>query len=151
MGKGDFVGLERNTEAVKAKMRDLYANDPEYRAERKQKVREYEERQRRDNPEEFARKKRERSLKTSCRKYGITIEHYEKMHEAQSGLCAICKKPETRRHKGILCRLSIDYCHATGEVRELLCDACNTAIGRVNDDLDLLWACFAYLVKHKGN
>jgi hypothetical protein len=41
--------------------------------------------------------------------------------------------------------LSIDHCHETGKVRGLLCDACNTGIGRFSDQVDLLQKAIDYL------
>jgi hypothetical protein len=52
-------------------------------------------------------------------KYGMTIEDYNAMFERQSGVCAICKQPETARHSsgnGVL-SLAVDHCHRTGEIR----------------------------------
>jgi hypothetical protein len=44
----------------------------------------------------------------------------------QDGKCAICYVDHVR--------LVGDHCHATGRKRGLLCDACNTSIGRMKDD-----------------
>ncbi len=82
-----------------------------------------------------------------CR-YGITLDQYNAMVEAQGGLCAICGKPETRLHKGKLKRLATDHCHDRKKVRALLCHQCNTGIGSFVDDPALLRAAAAYLEKH---
>jgi hypothetical protein len=42
-------------------------------------------------------------------------------------------------------RLSIDHNHETGEVRELLCGDCNTAIGMAKEDPEILQAMISYL------
>ncbi len=70
------------------------------------------------------------------RKYGITLERYNELFEAQGGVCALCKKGEAtkRRKKGEgRERLAVDHCHDTGRVRGLLCFKCNTAIGSLGD------------------
>lgn len=87
-------------------------------------------------------------LKHRCKKYGITPDQYLQMVERQNDLCAICNQPEKRKYKGKTMLLSIDHCHKTGNVRGLLCDACNTAIGRVNDSIELLENSIAYLKKY---
>ena len=74
--------------------------------------------------------------KTLKRKYGITLEQYDKLFAAQGGVCALCKRAETtkRRKKGEgRERLAVDHCHDTGRVRGLLCFKCNTAIGSLGD------------------
>lgn len=58
-------------------------------------------------------------------KYGITSNEYDLMFSEQKGLCKICKKHQDEL-KRILC---VDHCHATGEVRGLLCDTCNKFLG----------------------
>jgi hypothetical protein len=50
------------------------------------------------------------------RKYGITIEDFEAMFEAQGGVCTICGKPRSEERT-----LHIDHDHETGEIRGLLC------------------------------
>jgi hypothetical protein len=74
------------------------------------------------------------------RKYGITLEDYDRMLEAQGGVCAICKeaRPEERT-------LHVDHDHVTGKIRGLLCFRCNNAIGDLRDDVDLIYRMLDYL------
>ena len=66
--------------------------------------------------------------------YGITLLQYKELYNKQGGLCAICHKPETAKHKsGCLCKLSVDHCHITKKVRGLLCLKCNTRLGMLED------------------
>ncbi len=58
---------------------------------------------------------------------------------AQNGVCAICSRPPGKR------RLAVDHWHTTKAVRGLLCVQCNTAIGKLNDDPELLRRAIAYL------
>lgn len=58
------------------------------------------------------------------KKYGISLEDYDAMHDEQRGVCAICGNEESQnRH------LSVDHDHETGRVRGLLCGSCNTKLG----------------------
>jgi hypothetical protein len=79
------------------------------------------------------------------KKYGLTIEEYNNVVESQDGLCAICKNPETRTIRGKLKSLSVDHDHKTGRVRGIICDNCNTILGRVKDSEDHLLALLDYL------
>jgi hypothetical protein len=81
--------------------------------------------------------------------YGLTSEAYLVMHDAQSGLCAICRKPEGTTKQGTLRRLGVDHDHRTGKVRELLCLSCNQGIARFHDDPALLEAAATYMRKHR--
>ena len=94
------------------------------------------------NPERWAAITRRNSL---MRRYGISPEQYEVLHEAQDGVCAICKEPETARYQGTLRRLSVDHCHESGKVRGLLCGRCNQSIGRMRDSPALLEEAARYL------
>ena len=89
---------------------------------------------------------RKRMLK---RNYGVTVEQYDQMLKAQNGVCAICGKPETRvAHGGVGIRpLSVDHCHESKNIRGLLCSHCNTALGLLNDDVDLFLKAIEYLKK----
>src|SRR5690349_19534019 len=65
------------------------------------------------------------------RKFGITIDDYERMLEEQGYGCAICGAPEPDGAS-----LHVDHDHESGEVRGLLCFTCNNALGDVQDSLD---------------
>ena len=75
--------------------------------------------------------------------YGITIEQYEAMVEAQAGVCALCSKPPTGRANGG--RLHVDHDHKTGIVRRLLCHHCNRGLGCFYDDPEALRRAAAYI------
>lgn len=57
-------------------------------------------------------------------RYGLSLQEYQLMHEAQGGVCYICHKPNTNNR--ILC---VDHDHDTGKVRKLLCTHCNSRLG----------------------
>jgi hypothetical protein len=79
-------------------------------------------------------------------KYGITIQDYDDMFEDQGGVCKICSLPQTNKRFNHLC---VDHDHETGEVRGLLCDPCNRAIGLFKDDSRLLDKAREYLRSFK--
>lgn len=81
-------------------------------------------------------------------KFGLTLEEYFKMHDAQGGACASCGFPETERRNGKIRWLAVDHCHSTGAIRGLLCGNCNQGIGRFRDDPKLLRAAADYLERH---
>lgn len=62
--------------------------------------------------------------------YGITGEEYQRLYDAQGGVCWICQRATGARR-----RLAVDHDHATGYVRGLLCKACNyKVLGHLRDD-----------------
>lgn len=76
-------------------------------------------------------------------KFGISIEEYNKKLEIQLHGCAICKQPcNTGR------QLAIDHNHQTNQIRDLLCYRCNTVLGLINEDEDLLIEIIEYLKRH---
>jgi hypothetical protein len=88
---------------------------------------------------------RERNLQ---RRFGITVEEYTAKLLEQSGVCAICHRPETDTRGGKVKNLAVDHDHKTGDVRALLCVACNTAIGKMDDSAARLRAAADYLDRH---
>lgn len=80
------------------------------------------------------------------RKYGITREQYDEMFARQGGLCAICGTDNGASAKGTK-TLAVDHCHETGEVRGLLCNGCNRAIGLLKDNVAVLESAIRYLKK----
>ena len=85
------------------------------------------------------------------KKFGITLNDYNKILSEQNGLCAICGKKEElnfdkRINKSRL--LSVDHDHTTGKVRELLCNKCNHLLGLANDSFEILDKASNYLRKY---
>lgn len=72
--------------------------------------------------------------------YGLTLEQYEALYEAQGGVCYIC-----RRATGKTRRLAVDHDHATGYVRGLLCKPCNSVLAHIRDDLLTAYRVVEYL------
>lgn len=79
-----------------------------------------------DNKEAWLIKTRDNELK---RLFGITIEQKQQIEKEQNYLCAICGKEEKSidSRTGKKKRLSVDHCHTTGKLRQLLCMKCNTS------------------------
>jgi hypothetical protein len=76
------------------------------------------------------------------RKYGITLEDYNKMLQEQKNSCAVCGLGADSASKG---RLFVDHCHTTHKVRGLLCHHCNTMLGLAKDNIDVLQKSIEYL------
>lgn len=76
------------------------------------------------------------------------IDQYIEMLEAQDHKCAICGEKETAVKNNKFLHLAVDHCHRTKKVRQLLCQACNTGLGKFRDDTSLLALAIAYLAKH---
>ena len=79
--------------------------------------------------------------------YGLELEDYKRLLEQQGGVCAICGKGETVIDKktGLVRSLSVDHNHINGNVRGLLCNKCNRALGLFEDDPELLLKAFVYM------
>lgn len=75
------------------------------------------------------------------RKYGITLDDYYDIIESQDNQCAICGTSISDLDH----TAHLDHCHDTGKVRGVLCRRCNTGIGMLNDDADLLTKAAEYL------
>jgi len=90
----------------------------------------------------YAYARRERLRK----KYGLTVEQYLAMAEAQGQVCKICGQPETEKYGA----LHVDHDHRTSKVRGLLCGQCNTGLGKFRDDPALLRAAIDYLERSQG-
>lgn len=82
--------------------------------------------------------------------YGIGLREYEVMLAEQSGVCAICRRPETVIWRGMLRPLAVDHDHDTGRVRGLLCANCNQGLGLFADSPDRLRSAAAYVEAHRA-
>lgn len=77
------------------------------------------------------RAKQKTSLRKSQikRRYGMTMPDWYALFIKQGCLCAICRSPH---HKGR--NWCVDHDHKTGQVRGILCQLCNVALGAMQDD-----------------
>jgi hypothetical protein len=75
--------------------------------------------------------------------YGINSEQYAVMQQEQDNKCFICGEEDNRR-------LSVDHCHTTGNVRKLLCGACNLGLGKFKDNPQLLIKAAEYIKNHES-
>lgn len=98
------------------------------------------------NPE----KRTQTMLRHTLKTYGLTIDSYNDLLESQGGGCAICGAKESTRGNGKTSRLVVDHNHDTGEVRGLLCHLCNTGIGCLQDDEELVQKALNYLRRNNG-
>jgi len=73
--------------------------------------------------------------------FGITLEEYNDLLEAQDGVCAICGKTPEENGRS----LAVDHCHKTGKIRGLLCQVCNAGLGSFKDNQDILRKAIEYL------
>lgn len=87
--------------------------------ERRKKQNEWARNWRRNNRDKINKLTKQYHMR---RTYGISLEELGLMKEAQEWKCALC---------GNTGRLCVDHDHKTGKVRELLCVACNFAVGSV--------------------
>jgi hypothetical protein len=162
----------KNREKALAKAKEQYHRDPEARKaaarawearQRAENLEEYrakksanQQARREADPEGYKREIREGEARRHARNpldrmnrhlkyhYGLTVEQYQAMVEAQGNRCKICERgPEETGSK----RLCVDHDHKTGKVRSLLCHYCNKALGHLEDSVERLQAAIEYLQK----
>jgi hypothetical protein len=76
--------------------------------------------------------------KRRLRNYGLVEQDYVQLVERQNGNCAICGLHFDQP-------LHIDHCHETGKIRGLLCHKCNTGIGLLGDNVEIIRRALRYL------
>lgn len=72
------------------------------------------------------------------------VEALELFNRSQLENCEICGKSKKENEK----ELAIDHCHISGKIRGLLCSTCNSGIGLLRDDINILKKATEYLEKH---
>lgn len=119
-------GLNYRCKACAKKTRDQWYKIPENREYMNQGHREW-TRKNKKYAAEYSRNK------TLIIKFGITEIQYQDLLFKQGGTCLICKKTCSSGRK-----LAVDHDHETGEIRGLLCGACNMGLGLFQDNPFLL-------------
>lgn len=90
-------------------------------------------------------KKNRKNEKLKLR-YGLTYEQWEDMRESEDYSCMACGITEEELG-GVL---DVDHCHSTGKARGLLCNACNTSLGRMNESVEGLRSLANYIETYRG-
>jgi hypothetical protein len=78
-------------------------------------------------------------------KYGITLEEFNTILKQQNYCCEICGKHQDTVKKSF----HIDHNHKTKDIRGILCNKCNMAIGLLQEDLLIFDSAIKYLQKYK--
>lgn len=86
--------------------------------------------------EKHRQRLRERAPQKRAAKYGLSVESVEFIFACNSGMCELCNKREAT---------CIDHDHETGRVRGVLCQACNTGLGKLGDTVESLEKAIRYL------
>lgn len=73
--------------------------------------------------------------------YGMTLSEFDVALENQGGKCAICKGTDPKGK-----RFCVDHNHETGQVRGILCNGCNSMLGKSGDSPNVLLAGYKYLM-----
>lgn len=74
-------------------------------------------------------------------RYNISLEEFNTMFANQNGCCKICK-----RHQSVFSKtLNVDHVHETGEVRGLLCNQCNQALGLMKENKETIKSMLEYI------
>lgn len=136
--RGDGTLRSQCKECERAANRARYSDSPPEAKERAKKWRE-------DNPDrvkDYKKKNRRRyHYADLIRKYGVSESAFKAMMKAQDGCCDICFDKfhwETNAP-------NVDHDHRGGAVRGLLCRRCNSVLGLVKDNPEMLRVAAAYL------
>lgn len=136
----EFGPDKRAEDGLQSRCRECVRRDDRarYQANRKAKA-EYQRRYWNSLSKEEQKK---RTFRYELGRYGLTLEQYERMTNQQLGLCKLCEKPPK---PGWHHRLQVDHCHETGRIRGLLCNTCNTALGRLGDSEQRIMRLLSYV------
>lgn len=113
--------------------RQCYRNTPAFQATR----RAYYQRNR-ERFKVYGQQQTERCTRLT-KAYGVSRADVQAMRVKQGRVCAICGEPPKTR------ALNVDHNHASGQVRGLLCGACNRGVGLFRDNPELLRKAAEYL------
>ena len=144
-GRVIYGGQMRDKEKKKARSRDYYATH-------RTKVLAEKKAQHAADPNarvayhkaynEAHRNERRAKLLECC---GLTHKAFLTLLESQGSVCAICGTSEWGKRGPF-----VDHDHVTGRVRGILCYRCNSALGYVNDNPNIIRAMGDYLSNFNG-
>ena len=145
--------LDRTTKAgVRSKCRECTSFvSREYRNSNPEKIKRWTTISRKNRKDETKLKIRQNTrFRLMKDKYGLTREMFVQMLEEQGSTCAIClidiaPAPEGKGGRFAAC---VDHDHETNDIRGPLCHGCNTGIGLLKENSDVLEAAARYLRKY---
>lgn len=108
-------------------------------AKNKEKRKEWRRVWKSENKDKLKISQRKTQLK---KKYGITVQEYDKILTAQGGHCFFCDRTPDQERYGVL---NVDHDHSTGRVRGLLCMTHNRALGVFGDNEEGLIKALSYV------
>ena len=134
-----------------SKSKKTYFRD--YYITNKQKIDKYNKQWSKANRDKINKRQRERRKNNHIKskeyrlkyRFGITLEDYNQLFNNQQGCCAICGVHQSELQRA----LDIDHSHKTGEIRGLLCGACNLLLGNGKDNPEILRIAADYLEIHE--
>jgi hypothetical protein len=77
--------------------------------------------------------------------YGCSVENLNEMINWKDGKCHICEKQFISQRD-----VSVDHDHTTLKVRGVICNSCNTALSRFNEDATTITNAINYLQEHSS-
>ena len=89
----------------------------------------------------YHQKNKEATREALLRKlYGISGADKKRLLQSQGDRCAVCLTDTPTKNGWV-----VDHDHTTGKVRGILCSPCNSGIGQLRDDVDIVARAVAYL------
>ena len=86
-----------------------------------------------------------------AKKFGVSVHDVVEFRSKHSGRCDCCGREETARvsqNRSEARALALDHDHRTNRIRGLICMNCNTALGKVGDDVERLKKLINYLKRN---
>ena len=124
--------------------KELYKNTDRYRQYR----RKYES-QLKQNKKEYKLRMKRSNYYSLAKKLNCSVEHimeiYNNLFNEQQGYCAICGIHQSEKTKAF----ALDHNHETNQIRGLLCNKCNLAIGLLDDSEGVCLNAVEYLFNYK--
>ena len=127
---------------IKARRRKRYQT-PEYKLYHKVYYKKYKDKvdkRKKEWDNKNKNKRREHLLK---KYYQIDKRDFDNILHSQNNKCAICFN--------ILTKPCVDHCHTSSEIRGILCNNCNTALGLFKDNVKNLESAIRYLNRYSIN
>lgn len=82
--------------------------------------------------------------------YGITHQYFLELAKQQENKCKICNSTLSFNKEKTNDRAVLDHCHVSNKIRGILCNNCNTSLGKFKDDINILQSAIRYLQENSN-